>query len=180
VNPDQRRLRRQRQAHRHDTVPFMTTPFTAALATRLTRAMVLCLLAIVLPLQGAAAAAFSAIGPAHVHKAEATPLVLEDLRRWRPAPVAQAHVFTALGHFHASAAPQRHHHATDDASTVRTEANGPDADEALSVSSVPLLAPIPAVQTWQPLRAATAPDAGPLWALRTGFRGRLDRPPQRG
>jgi hypothetical protein len=159
----------------------MTTPcFIARLATRLTRAAVLCLLVIVLPLQGAAVAAFSVIGPAHVHKPAPAPLVLEDLRRWRPAPVAQAHVFTALGHFHASAAPQRHHHATDDASAVRTDTNGPDTDEALSVSSVPLLVPIPAVQTWQPLRAATAPDAGPLWALRTGFRSRLDRPPQRG
>jgi hypothetical protein len=158
----------------------MPLPFTATFATRLTRAVVLCLLVIVLPLQGAAAAAFSAMGPAHVHKAAAAPLVLEDLRRWRPAPVAQAHVFAAIGHFHAGAAPQRHHHAGGDASTVRTDANGPDTDEALSVSGVPMLAPIPAVHTWAPLCTALAPDAGPRWALRTGFSSRLDRPPQRG
>ena len=155
---------------------FMHRPFAA----NLTRTIVLWLLALVLPLQGAAVGVFTAMGPAHVHRiAEAAPLVLTDFRRWKPTPVAQAHVFAALGHFHAGAASQRHYHDVDDESVVRIEANAPDADEALSAAAVSVLALIPAVMAWVAPQAVASLDAGPLWAPRTGFTGRLERPPRR-
>ena len=153
----------------------MPTPLTV----RLTRIVVLWLLALVLPLQGAAVGVFTAIGPAHVHRAaEAPPLVLTDFRRWKPTPLAQAHVFAALGHFHAGTVSQRHYHGVDDGSVVRTDANAPDADEALSAAAVSVLALIPAAMMWAAPHAAAPLDAGPLWALRTGFIGPLDRPPR--
>ena len=152
----------------------MPQPFAA----RLTRVVVLWLLALVLPLQSAAVGVFTAIGPAHVHRAAEAPLVLTDFRRWRPTPVAKAHVFTAVGHFHAGTASQRHYHNVDDGSVVRTEAKAPDADEALSAAAVSVLALIPAVAMWAAPRATASIDTGPLWALRTGFTGPLDRPPR--
>lgn len=154
----------------------MPKPFTA----RLTRTVVLWLLALVLPLQGAAVGVFTAMGPAHVHRAaEGPPLVLTDFRRWKPSSVAPVHVFAALGHFHAGTASQRHHHDADDGSVVRTEANAPDADEALSAAAVSVLVLIPAVMMWAAPHTVPSLDAGPLWAPRTGFTGRLDRPPRR-
>ena len=153
---------------------FASAPF----ASRFTRVVVLWLLAIVLPLQGAAVGIFGALGPAHVHKAADAPLVLEDVRRWKPAPRAQAHVFTAFGHFHASATPQRHHHAVDDGSVVRTDADAADADEAPGASAVSVLALIPSMTMQVPSSAAAERNHGPLWAASTGFVHPPERPPR--
>ena len=158
-----------------DTVSLASTLFTR----RLTRVVVLCLLSVVMPLRGAAVGVFTAMGPAHVHQPAPEAWVLDDGRHWRPAPVAQTHVFAAFVHFHAGATLQRHYHSVDDASVVGADASRPDADEALSASALSVVAPIPAVLTWSPLRAIAAPDAGPLWALRTAFSFPLDRPPRR-
>ena len=166
-------------------------PAPAIVTCRITRFIVLWLLAFVLPLQGAAVGVFSAMGPAHVHQRVEAPLVLEDVRRWRAAPVAKAPALatafsTALawvGHSHASAAPQRHHHTADDDSVVRTgDAGPPDSpptDEALGASALSVLALIPAVPAWAD--AATPADAAarPPWTLRTGFVAFPDRPPKR-
>ena len=157
------------------------------------------LVAVVLPLQGAAVGIFSAMGPAHIHQPAEAPLVLEDVRRWRPAPVASAPACaTALawvghaghlggvGHLHPDAAPQRHHHAADDGSMVRIGANDPldsaDADEALGagvLSALSVLALIPAVPAWADAMASTDAASRPHWALRTGFVDFPDRPPKR-
>ena len=165
----------------------MPNAFTL-LSRRLTRTLVMALLAIVLPVQGAAAGVFSAIGPAHLHQsvraAPAAALVLEDFRRWKPAPVVQTHVFTALGHVHAGASPQRHHHAVDDASVVRTGGDGPldgpDADGALSASAVSVLALIPGAAVWTAAEATADPATRPSWTWLTGFTQPLERPPQQG
>ena len=154
------------------------------------------LVAVVLPLQGAAVGVFSAMGPAHIHQRAEAPLVLEDVRRWRPPPVASAPAYTTAlawvghaghaGHLHPDAAPQRHHHAADDGSMVRTGANSPldsaDADEALgasALSALSVLALIPAVPAWADATAPTDAASRPHWALRTGFVDFPDRPPKR-
>ena len=155
-------------------MPFAPARFTS----RLTRSVVLWLLAVVLPVQGAAVGVFTALGPAHVHRAPDAPLVLHDVRRWKPAVATPTHVFAGWGHFHAGTAPQRHHHAIDDGSVVRSAADTPDADEALSASALSVLALIPAVPAWAPPRATASLDAHPLWAPQTGFIRLLDRPPR--
>lgn len=148
------------------------------------------LMAFVLPLQGTAVGVFSAMGPAHIHPRAETPLVLEDVRRWRPAPVASAPAHAAalawLGHSHPEAAPQRHHHAADDGSVLRTGANSPldnaDADEALgagALSALSVLALIPALPAWAEAAASTGAASRPPWAMRTGFVDFPDRPPKR-
>ena len=154
----------------------MTSP-SFSFASRFTRVVVLWLLAVVLPVQGAAVSVFTAKGPAHVHKPAEAPLVLEDIRRWKPAPVLRAHVFTALGHFHAGAAPQRHLHAGDDGTVVPTAADEPEADAA--PGAVPVLVLIPDIAVHAPPRTSDRITPGPLWALRTGFIEPLDRPPRR-
>jgi hypothetical protein len=136
---------------------FAPTPFTS----RATRWIVTCLLAVVLPVQGAAIGVFAAKGPAHVHQpTRAAPLVLEDFRRWRPASVAQAHVFAAD-------------------SVVQTGTGGADADEALGAHALSVLALIPNVDKRALPWAPGTLSAGPLWALQTGFIEPLDRPPRR-
>ena len=82
------------------------------------RSLVLCLLALVLPLQGMAAAAFAMLGPAHVHEPAPAPLRLVDFRRVIPGSAPATHAATPLGHFHVSAVPQRHPHALGDPSVV--------------------------------------------------------------
>ena len=162
-------------------------PAPATVTCRITRLIVLWLLAFVLPLQGAAVGVFSAMGPAHVHQRVEAPLVLEDVRRWRSAPAAKAPAFATafawVGHAHAGAAPQRHHHTADDASVVRAEAIGPldsaDTDEALGAGALSVLALIPAVPAWADAAAAADPAARPPWALRTSFIAFPDRPPTR-
>jgi hypothetical protein len=152
---------------------FAPTPFKH----RAMRVIVTWLLALVLPVQGTAVGIFAVIGPAHVHTTTQSPVVLEDFRRWRPAPAVQTHVFADWGHFHAGAAPQRHHHDVHDGSVVRTDVD--DADEALDANVPAALALIPSVATYAPPRATGATAARPLWAMQTSFVEPLDRPPRR-
>ena len=136
------------------------------------------LLALVLPLQGTAAAVFAAIGPLHGHRvASATP-VLQDFRRWTPTPQREMHVVAALGHFHTVDTPQRHHHARGDASVVPTAVDVGDDDEAAGASAVAVLAPIPDVVDWLPAALASADASRPPWPPLTGFVLPLDRPPR--
>ena len=154
------------------------------------RFVVMWLAAFVLPLQGTAVGVFSAMGPAHIHQRAEAPLVLEDVRRWRPAPVASAPAYAAalawVGHSHPDVAPQRHHHAADDDSVLRTEANSPldcaDADEALGASALSalcVLALIPALPAWADAATSTEAASRAPWAMRTGFVEFPDRPPKR-
>jgi len=150
-----------------------------AFTRRTTRLLALWLLALVLPLQGTAAAVFAAMGPAHGHRvASVAAPVLEDFRRWKPAAQREQHVFAALGHFHALDTPQRHHHARSDASVVAVATDVSDAGEATGASAVAVLAPIPGVVTWLPPALASVDASGPLWPALTGFVLPLDRPPR--
>ena len=148
------------------------------------RCLVMWLLAVVLPLQGTAVGVFAVMGPAHIHKQTDAPLVLTDFRRWRPSPVRETHVFTFSGHVHGSASLQRHFHAYDDASVVRTGDDGPlnslDADEGSTsgTSLASVLAMIPAVTAWAPLKGPSSLAERSHWTLRTGFIEPLDRPPK--
>jgi hypothetical protein len=166
----------------HSTDTTLSSPRRTLFAERTTRLLVMWLLALVLPLQGAALGVFAAKGPAHLHKVAAatTPLELDDVRRWKVAPVAEPHVFAALGHIHAGSTPQRHHHARSDASVVVTAADAPDADEAVGASGLSVLALIPALTA--PGAGRAAPPAVPHsgWQPRTGFTVPLDRPPRLG
>ena len=158
------------------------TPAAPSLFTRrLSRMLVLWLLAAVLPLHGAAVGVFMAKGPAHAHRAAATQPLLEDLRRWRPAATAPAHAFAALGHFHASAMPERHHHRGDDASVMRDNRAEPgDTDEATATAAIAVLAMLPATATALPREAASARAMRPGWTPRTRSDPFPDRPPKRG
>lgn len=158
--------------------PHLT--FTRPLA----RALVLWLIALVLPLQGTAAGVFAALGPAHLHaspqKRAADTLVLEDVRRWKPAAASQAHAPGWLGHVHTGAAPQRHHHGADDGSVVRTGSDAVDDDAAAGVTAVPVLALIPAGPAWLLRHAPVAAQARAQWRPRTGFTRQPERPPKFG
>jgi hypothetical protein len=80
----------------------------------------MCMLALIVLLQGAAVAVFIVLGPAHLHKSEAPPLVLVDFRRWKPsAPAPAPSAFLTVlahGHGHGTLQTQRHYHAVDDSS----------------------------------------------------------------
>lgn len=164
----------------HSIETTVSSPPRALFAERTTRLLVMWLLAFVLPLQGAAVALFATKGPAHLHKIATTaPLVLEDLRRWKPAMATIARVTPALGHVHASAVAQRHHHARDDGSVVRVPDDTADADEALGASAAPsMLALIPAAVAWGTPERVVAAHAPPWDALKTRYVSPLDRPPR--
>lgn len=162
-------------------LPCLTTLHSAALSAfsaRITRIAVWWLIALVLPMQGAAVVVFGAMGPAHVHRSSEAPLLLEDFRRWKPAPVAATHVFAALGHSHADASPQRHHHPAGDASIQRIGSDLDEADEGPGTSAVSVLALIPSSTPWLPPTASVRTVAGPQWALRTAFITPFERPPK--
>lgn len=161
----------------------MSSPHRALFIERSTRLLVLWLLAFVLPLQGTALAVFAAKGPAHLHtaanlKAGARPLVLEDVRRWKPSLVAGSHLRSAREHTHAGRSPLRHHHARSDASVVVTGADAPETDEAVGSGGLSVLALIPSLTL--PSAGEAAPPTVPRfgWQPRTGFTVRLDRPPR--
>ena len=147
---------------------------------RLARLLVMWLLAIVLPLQSTAVGVFAAKGPSHVHRAAAATLVLEDVRRWKPAPVARGPVFASLAHSHEHAGGQalRHLHGRDDASVVTTGDDTELADEALGASSLSVLALIPAFALPSHHEAASPEMARAGWRPLTGFIEPLDRPPR--
>ncbi len=137
------------------------------------------LLALVLPLQGAALGVFAAKGPAHLHRAAAaTPLVLEDLRRWKPTIAVTPRVAAPFGHVHAGNVARRHHHARNDGSVISAADETADADEALGASAPSVLALIPVACAWgspERVAAARAPSSG---ALQTRCVSPLDRPPR--
>lgn len=157
----------------------MSAPHRTPFAERTTRLLVMWLLALVLPLQGAAVAVFAAKGPVHLHNVAATaPLVLEDLRRWKPTIAATARVAAPFGHVHASAEAQRHHHARDDGSVIRTPDETADADGALGSGAPSVLALIPAAGAWGTPERVAAAHATCLEALQTRYVCPLDRPPR--
>ena len=151
-----------------------------------TRQVLIWLLALLLPMQAMAAGVFTVMGPAHFHKPSQAPLLLNDFRRWHPSPIPQPQAIAFSAHSHGAAAQQRHHHASGDASVVRSGQDGPmnspDADEgptaAASLASV--LAMILEWPAWKPFRSVGPLASHADWALRTGFDPPLDRPPMRG
>lgn len=159
---------------------FHFAPFTR----RRLRCLVLCLLALVLPLQGLSAAAFAMLGPAHVHEPAPAPLRLVDFRRMVPGAAPATHAATPLGHFHMSATPQRHPHALGDPSVVLDDSENAlqrlDGDEGgtLSASLATVLAWVPATLVW--CAAQTSPQRAwcSLWSPSSGRSARLERPPR--
>ena len=144
-------------------------------------------LALVLPLQGMAVGVFTVMGPAHIHEPADASWVLTDFRRWKPSPVRETEVFAFLGHSHRAASPQRHYHAYDDRSVVRTgddgPLNSPDADEGPSASALlaSVLALLPTFTGWgSPQERVSALAWRALWTPLTGFSEPLDRPPKLG
>lgn len=170
---------------RHSIETALSSLHPTLFTQRTTRLLVMWLLALVLPLQGAAVGVFAAKGPAHSHAdaipgAAARPMLLDDVRRWKASPIADTHVFAALGHVHAGSTPQRHHHARSDASVVVTSADAPDSDEAVGASGLSVLALIPSLAApgLGEAAAPAVPHSG--WQPRTGFTVPLDRPPRLG
>lgn len=101
-----------------------------AFAAHTARRFVACLLALLVPLQGAAAGVVQASGPLHRHLADERTLVLEDVRRVAlDVAVVRGHRHDAAGHPHRDAnsargdaadrheIAQRHHHLLDDGAT---------------------------------------------------------------
>ena len=156
------------------------------LSHRLLRLWVVCCLALVLPMQGTAAAVFAVLGPAHLHApAPAAAPTLTDFRRWQPSHAHPTPARAGIGHRHASAAPQRHVHDQADASVLRTAdadaAARLEADDARGavVSPAALLALIP---TLPPEPPEAGPGGAPehrRWASRPGPTRLPERPPRR-
>lgn len=149
------------------------------------------LLAVVLPLQGAAVGVFAVMGPSHIHAPAEPSLLSADFRRWRPSPEPATHVSTWFGHghahahAHATAAPQRHFHDPLEGGVVPTgdtHSSGLEADEprGANLSPASLLAMLPAVPAWAPDAGLGALADRPRWASRTGFTEPLERPPRHG
>lgn len=155
------------------------SPRPTALKTRVTRLLVLWLLALVLPLQGAALGVFAAKGPAHLHRAAAAPvLVLEDTRRWKPVTAMPGHANVQFVHLHNSAAKQRHLHARDDGSVMGSADATVDTDEALGTSALSVLALIPELGAWRSPERVCAAGAAVAQAMQTRCVAPLDRPPR--
>ena len=160
---------------------FHFSPFTR----RRLRCQVLCLLALVIPLQGLTAAAFAMLGPAHVHEPAPAPIRLVDFRRVIPDTASATHATTPLGHFHASAAPQRHPHALGDPSVLLGDSESAlhsfDADEGrtLSASLATVLAWVPGTLAWCEVQASPQHAWCSLWSPSSSRSERLERPPRR-
>jgi hypothetical protein len=147
----------------------------------------MCLLALIVLLQGAAVAVFIVLGPAHLHKSEAPPLVLVDFRRWKPsAPAPAPSAFLTVlahGHGHGTLQTQRHYHAVDDSSVVRTggdvltAASGLDELSA-SACLAAVLALLPEEVPWSPSRTHEVLATSPSQAWLTVFTVPLERPPR--
>lgn len=163
----------------------MSCPSRSFVHARVRRVLIW-LLALLLPMQAMAAGVFTVMGPAHFHKPSDAPLVLTDFRRWHVTPLRQPPVFTFSGHSHGAAAQQRHHHASRDASVVRSGQDGPmnrpEVDEGTSAAAslASVLAMILAWLAWEPSRSVGPLASHAGWALLTGFDAPLDRPPMRG
>ena len=167
---------------RLDPVSLATRAFTH----RCIRVVLMWLLALVLPLQGAAVGVFPVMGPAHVHAPADDSRVLTDFRRWRPSPAPESHVLASLGHFHGAASPQRHHHSYDDGSVVRSGGddalNSRNSDEGPSASAslAGVLAMLPAAMTLAVPKSPGSLASRPQWTSLTGFIDPPERPPKRG
>ena len=152
-----------------------------------------CLLAALVPLQGLAAGMIAAMGPAHTHKAVtarqtivATALALEDFRR-APTSVAAkpTHVATAFGHFHATQAPLRHHHARGDDSVVLADgaalqSNGGGEELSISPTLALFVARLPSAMASLPAAPVAAAASHAPWAPQTHCPALPERPPRVG
>lgn len=162
----------------------MTLHFAPFTRRRL-RCLVLCLLALVIPLQGMTAAAFAMLGPAHVHEPAPAQIRLVDFRRVILSAAQATHATTPLGHFHASPAPQRHPHVPGDPTLVLDDSESAlqslDADEGrgLSASLATLLAWVPASLVWCAAQTSPQRASRSLWSPSSGRSERLERPPRR-
>jgi len=141
------------------------------------------ILAVLLPLQAAAASALAARGPLHIHRAPVI-VVLEDVRRMStPGTIAVRHVATVLGHFHAGL-PERHRHALDDASVVAIDDGGTatlDGGATLAVAAfVGGAAPPAARFDWSPTAPTDVRATHDAWTPRTHDPAPPERPPRHG
>lgn len=166
-------------------ISLCTVALTRSLFNRRsTRLALMWLIAMVLSLQSMAVGVFTALGPSHVHKAAQPVLVLEDVRRWNPSPARES-LPALFGHSHASASPQRHHHAFDDSSVVKqgvdSTANGSSVDDGLSAGSllVPFWTMSSGTVAWQSLRASSALASCPFWTSTSVVVEPPERPPKR-
>lgn len=178
-------------------VIFPAVPSTLPLFKRRSlRLALMCLVAVVVCLQGIAIGVFTTLGPAHFHRAlnnqaSDTVQVLEDVRRWRPVveqPSTLSTLSTLFGHSHhdahGSGGLQRHYHAVGDASVVKVGndlgLNAAEVDEGLGASV--LLAACWAASTtvlaWQPIGTADVPASRPGWVPMGVVVEPLDRPPK--
>jgi len=141
-------------------------------------------LAFLVPLQALAGGVVAARGVAHTHKqAACAPPVLDDLRR---SPVrwhaVETHVASAFGHFHASGAVERHHHAAGDATVVVEDRDLPPPSDADDMSISPSLgvfvALISAAPSWIDRSGSDLPSARPCWTPQTHDPTCPERPPR--
>ena len=148
------------------------------------RRFMLVLPAFVMPFQAMASAAFTAMGPAHVHEAPAQGMVLVDVRRVAYGSVERAHLDVPLLHLHQARQAQRHHHASDDSSVVLADDSGSlnklDADDgrSLCASLASIFAGVPGTHAWPTGGGAMQRAWSPLWAPSSGGLARLERPPR--
>jgi len=153
------------------------------------RAAMLCLLAVVMPLQCSAALLRAVAGPAHVHASATAPIssvaVLDDVRRMglsRASPeVGAASLLGSVVHGHTHS--QRHRHFEGDAGVATADGAALDrsdaADENASSGAFAGLLPLAtSVAAWHDIGAAHRRPTSAAWAATSIGRGRLDRPPQ--
>jgi len=138
--------------------------------------MVACLLMVLLPLQGAAAGAVTALGPLHRHAGADPAQVLEDVRRVAVAIVVVAHRHDgAERHHHADAASRADAVVVADA--WRSSGNG-DIDAMIRFAQSGFLALLPDGCT----APAAVPERGfagsPRDTVATTHPEPLDRPPR--
>ncbi len=133
----------------------------------------------------------AAVGPAHTHKLVATAqtpiasaLVLEDFRR-APAQAAAPpeHVAAAFGHFHATRAPLRHHHARGDASVVLADGaalqtKGDGEELSTSPTLALFVALLPSAMVPLPAAPAEVAASHAPWSPQTHHPALPDRPPR--
>ncbi len=145
------------------------------------RAFVVWALVALLPLQAIAASMLAALGPLHTHRAKTTIIVLEDVRRASTHTAAlPMHVATAFGHFH-SGAPQRHHHASGDASVQVVDDGSQSAIDGEEMSAANLAATVallPDLAVWLGRASGEVHAARAAWAPQTHEPEPLERPPR--
>jgi hypothetical protein len=146
------------------------------------------LLALLLPLQGAAAGVAAASGPAHVHRPTAgAHLVLDDLRRSVPTVARHVHLATLGQHAHSGSDVARHHHAAGDTSVVPLPddllnllAQASQGDDAAAGAALgALLAVLPDGLHWAALPLEHAAAIAPPQAWRSHVPEPDERPPRR-